>query len=195
MRASTTTPSSSRSTPSELFPSSLVARSSTSQEGVLGHRGRGQRPRRGEVLMKRARLPCLSAGSGPALPRGAGLPLEHIGVNMAVGLGPATGSRSGSWPTSPPAPWYLSGDPDQVRQGENRDENLVSSDPITRRLGLQWVVTFRLGSADRTVSGLQEYRLSYTYRIGDDRNDEYDEFYYNLLGDGWQAPSRSLSSP
>ncbi len=67
-------------------------------------------------------------------------------------------------------------------------EDLESSDPIIRDSVSSGWVTFRLGSADRTVSGLKEYRLSYTHRIGDDRNDEYDEFYYNLLGTGWQAP-------
>lgn len=67
-------------------------------------------------------------------------------------------------------------------------EDLESSDPIVRDSVSDGWETFRLGSADRTVTGVKEYRLSYTYRIGDDRNDEGDEFYYNLLGEGWQAP-------
>ena len=71
-------------------------------------------------------------------------------------------------------------------------EDLKSSEPITRdSVSPDWV-TFRLGSADRTVSGLKEYRLSYTYHIGDDRTSEWDEFYYNLLGDGWQAPIKEF---
>ncbi|MPM52692.1 hypothetical protein SDC9_99453 [bioreactor metagenome] len=54
-------------------------------------------------------------------------------------------------------------------------------------------ITFRLGSENRTVTGLKEYQISYTYAIGDDRNDEYDEFYYNLLGPGWQAPIKEFT--
>ena len=71
-------------------------------------------------------------------------------------------------------------------------ENLKSSEPITRDSSSKDWVTFRLGSADRTVSGVKEYLLSYSYRIGDDRNPEYDELYFNLLGDGWQAPIKEF---
>ena len=71
-------------------------------------------------------------------------------------------------------------------------EDVASSDPIARDSSTPDWVTFRIGSADRTVIGLKEYRLSYTYRIGEDHNEEYDEFYYNLLGDGWQAPIKEF---
>ena len=71
-------------------------------------------------------------------------------------------------------------------------ENLKSSEPITRDSSSNDWVTFRLGSGDQTVSGVKEYLLSYSYQIGDDRNPEYDELYFNLLGDGWQAPIKEF---
>jgi uncharacterized membrane protein YgcG len=66
-------------------------------------------------------------------------------------------------------------------------ENLQSNEPIKEDSVSSGYATFRLGSENRTVTGIKEYRISYTYTIGDDRNEEYDEFYYNLLGPGWQA--------
>ncbi|ADY14711.1 DUF2207 domain-containing protein [Sphaerochaeta globosa] len=72
-------------------------------------------------------------------------------------------------------------------------KNLQSNEPIQEdSVSSDWV-TFRLGSENRTVTGLYEYLISYTYVIGDDRNQEYDEFYYNLLGPGWQAPISEMS--
>ncbi|MFA5447428.1 MAG: DUF2207 domain-containing protein [Sphaerochaeta sp.] len=78
--------------------------------------------------------------------------------------------------------------PIQFGNVRTKVEDLKSSDPITRDSSSSSWVTFRLGSADRTVQGIKEYVLSYRYSIGDDRNKEYDELYFNLLGDGWQAP-------
>lgn len=67
-------------------------------------------------------------------------------------------------------------------------DNLTANVPVTRdSVSSDWL-TLRLGSADRTVRGLVEYQLGYTYAIGDDRNEEYDEFYYNIVGPGWEAP-------
>lgn len=76
---------------------------------------------------------------------------------------------------------------------KTRVENLASSEPIAQDSTSSGWVTFRLGSADTLVSGLKEYRLSYTYRIGDDRNPEYDELYFNLVGEGWQAPIKECT--
>ncbi len=72
-------------------------------------------------------------------------------------------------------------------------QDLSSNVPIVEDSVSSDYATFRLGSADRTVLGRQEYLISYTYAIGDDRNDEYDEFYYNLLGPGWQAPIQDFT--
>ena len=114
---------------------------------------------------------------------------EHIGVNVAVELDNSYRIEERIVANfSTPRHGIYREIPTKFGKVRTEIENLVSSDPITRDSVSSGWVTFRLGSADRTVTGLQEYRLSYTYRIGDDRNDEYDEFYYNLLGDGWQAP-------
>ncbi len=51
-------------------------------------------------------------------------------------------------------------------------------------------VTIRLGSADKTVTGTHDYSLAYRYDIGEDRFDEYDEFYFNIIGVDWQEPIR-----
>lgn len=72
-------------------------------------------------------------------------------------------------------------------------KDLQSNEPIKEdSVSSDWV-TFRLGSENRTVTGLKEYLIGYTYAIGDDRNDEYDEFYYNLVGPGWQAPIKEMT--
>jgi Predicted membrane protein len=46
-------------------------------------------------------------------------------------------------------------------------------------------IDVKIGDADRYVSGLQNYTISYTYDLGDDGYADYDEFYYNIVGSGW----------
>ena len=48
----------------------------------------------------------------------------------------------------------------------------------------------KIGSADKTLTGLVPYTISYRYDIGADTNSGYDEFYFNLVGDGWEVPIR-----
>lgn len=76
-----------------------------------------------------------------------------------------------------------------VRFGKTRIklENLASSDPIIEDSISSDYITFRLGSADTTVIGRKPYSLSYTYDIGADDYDDYDELYFNLVGPGWQS--------
>lgn len=45
----------------------------------------------------------------------------------------------------------------------------------------------KLGSADTTVTGPQEYTIKYRYDIGRDPSRDYDEFYYNLVGTEWDT--------
>lgn len=47
--------------------------------------------------------------------------------------------------------------------------------------------TLQIGDPDRTVTGQVDYRVSFTYDIGDDRIDTYDELYYSLLGPDWDT--------
>ncbi|MGH0051840.1 MAG: DUF2207 domain-containing protein, partial [Sphaerochaetaceae bacterium] len=70
--------------------------------------------------------------------------------------------------------------------------NLEANVPIIKDSVSSGYATFRLGAEDRTVVGQQNYQIAYDYAIGDDRNDAYDEFYYNLVGVGWQAPIETV---
>lgn len=76
-----------------------------------------------------------------------------------------------------------------VRFGKKRIklENLTSSDPIIEDSVSSDFITFRLGSADSTVIGRKNYTIAYTYDIGADDYDDYDELYFNLVGPGWQS--------
>ncbi|MFA7129494.1 MAG: DUF2207 domain-containing protein, partial [Sphaerochaeta sp.] len=60
-----------------------------------------------------------------------------------------------------------------VRFGKKRVEltDLQSSEPIIQDSVSSDYITFRLGSADRTVTGKKDYSLSYSYDIGDDGYD------------------------
>lgn len=44
----------------------------------------------------------------------------------------------------------------------------------------------RFGEEDVLLRGSQSYELTYSYDVGADQNDGYDELYYNIIGDGWQ---------
>lgn len=51
----------------------------------------------------------------------------------------------------------------------------------------------KIGDADVTHTGKRTYRISYTYNMGEDPLEDIDEFYYNLVGTGWDAPIESVS--
>ncbi len=72
-------------------------------------------------------------------------------------------------------------------------KNLQANVPMIQDNVSSGYVTFRLGSENRTVIGPQKYIISYDYTIGSDRNNEYDELYYNLVGPGWQAPIKDFT--
>lgn len=45
----------------------------------------------------------------------------------------------------------------------------------------------QIGSVATTLTGEQQYTISYTYNIGKDPMDEYDELYLNLIGTEWDT--------
>ncbi len=45
----------------------------------------------------------------------------------------------------------------------------------------------QIGSADHTVIGEQTYVIKYTYNLGKDPVKDYDELYYNIIGDEWDT--------
>jgi len=65
--------------------------------------------------------------------------------------------------------------------------NIRSSSKLTRDDVTNAYVTFRIGDADKLVSGSQTYVISFDYAIGDDHNSAYDELYYDLLGTSWET--------
>lgn len=71
---------------------------------------------------------------------------------------------------------------------ENRAKisNLKVSDKYsTSRNGLDYVI--KIGSADKFITGKKEYTITYKYDIGKDPIKDYDELYYNIIGDGWDT--------
>lgn len=47
--------------------------------------------------------------------------------------------------------------------------------------------TYKIGDADITLTGDRQYIISYTYDVGDDNIPEFDQFYYNIIGTGWDT--------
>lgn len=45
----------------------------------------------------------------------------------------------------------------------------------------------KLGSANRYVDGPVRYEIKYTYKMGNDRLKDADEFYYNIVGNDWET--------
>ncbi len=45
----------------------------------------------------------------------------------------------------------------------------------------------QIGSADRTLKGEQTYIIKYTYNLGKDPLKDYDELYYNIIGEDWDT--------
>lgn len=45
----------------------------------------------------------------------------------------------------------------------------------------------KIGSASVTLTGKKQYEISYNYNIGKDRSDNYDELYFNIIGDEWDT--------
>lgn len=45
----------------------------------------------------------------------------------------------------------------------------------------------QIGDADTYVEGEHEYTIKYTYMLGEDQNNGFDELYYNIIGDGWDT--------
>ena len=44
----------------------------------------------------------------------------------------------------------------------------------------------KIGDEDELIEGDQEYTISYTYNLGNDRSRNFDEFYFNLIGSEWE---------
>lgn len=51
----------------------------------------------------------------------------------------------------------------------------------------------KIGSADKTLIGEQKYKISYNYNIGKDPVKDYDEFYYNIIGNEWDTAIANIT--
>jgi len=78
-------------------------------------------------------------------------------------------------------------------------EGLRVYDPLTRQSipfeGSQSgsEISLKIGNPNEYVAGDQTYRIEYTYDGGDDRILDYDEFYFNLIGNGWDSTIDSVT--
>ena len=63
----------------------------------------------------------------------------------------------------------------------------ISVDEDYTRTNEDGVCKLKIGSADYTVTGKQDYKISYTYKLGEDPSKDYDELYFNIIGDQWDT--------
>ncbi len=54
-------------------------------------------------------------------------------------------------------------------------------------------LSIRIGDPDTYVTGMHTDTISYTYEVGDDRNPNFDEFNYNIIGYEWEAPISNVT--
>ena len=51
----------------------------------------------------------------------------------------------------------------------------------------------KIGDASKTVNGLKEYTITYTYNIGKDPLKDEDELYFNLIGTEWDENIKNVN--
>lgn len=51
----------------------------------------------------------------------------------------------------------------------------------------------KIGSGDTLLEGEQRYKIKYTYNLLKDPMEDYDELYYNLIGNDWDAPIGNIT--
>ena len=49
------------------------------------------------------------------------------------------------------------------------------------------VYNIQIGDPNRTITGEHTYTIKYTYNVGKDPIKNYDELYYNIIGDEWDT--------
>lgn len=53
-------------------------------------------------------------------------------------------------------------------------------------------LVLQIGEDNKTVIGNKDYIIKYTYDIGNDNNDGFDEFYYNIIGNSWDTTIKNI---
>lgn len=51
----------------------------------------------------------------------------------------------------------------------------------------------KIGSAERTVTGLKKYVIKYKYNFGNDKNKNFDEVYLNIIGNSWDTSIKNVT--
>lgn len=51
----------------------------------------------------------------------------------------------------------------------------------------------KIGSAERTVTGLKKYVIKYKYNFGNDKNKNFDEVYLNIIGNSWETSIKNVT--
>lgn len=79
-----------------------------------------------------------------------------------------------------------------IRQDGIRERNRVlisnvhvNEEFVSSRENNNYVL--KIGSADKTINGKHSYSISYDYDIGLDKNNKYDELYFNIIGTNWDT--------
>ncbi len=64
--------------------------------------------------------------------------------------------------------------------------NVLVSDKFSNSFESGYI-NIKIGSENETLTGNKKYMISYNYDIGKDRARNYDELYFNIIGDGWDT--------
>lgn len=54
-------------------------------------------------------------------------------------------------------------------------------------------LNIQIGDVDKYVNGLNEYVIKYSYELGNDKNDNFDELYFNIIGTEWEREIKNIS--
>ena len=79
-----------------------------------------------------------------------------------------------------------------IRQDGTRERNrvLISNVHVNEEFASSrenYNYVLKIGSADKTLTGKHSYTISYDYDIGLDKNNKYDELYFNIIGTKWDT--------
>lgn len=79
-----------------------------------------------------------------------------------------------------------------IRQDGSREKNrvLISNVNVSEEFDTSREndnYTIKIGSADKTINGKHSYTISYDYDIGLDKNNKFDELYFNIIGTEWDT--------
>ena len=64
--------------------------------------------------------------------------------------------------------------------------NIKVNEPYTKSIQ-NGKLNLQIGDPDRTITGPKTYSIHYDYNLGKDPSKDYDELYFNLIGNEWDA--------